>query len=273
MVGIVVVSHSRRLAEAAVELALEMVQSNPPPIEIAAGLDDHILGTDAARVTAAIDRVASPDGVLVVMDLGSAILSAELAVELRGDPSGCPIVLSDAPLVEGLVAAVTLAAAGAPLAEIAAEASQAGQIKTKLLGVDAAAPKMGQGRADAPDASIELAIHNQHGLHARPAARLVETVRRFDAEVTVRNLTQPGPAVSGRSLSALSTLGALAGHHVQVSASGRQAREALAAIAALVHRSFDDAVAAGGRSRHQTEGRGNPKTAGCARPPVTRHFP
>ena len=278
MVGIVVVSHSRRLAEAAVELSLEMVQSNPPPIEIAAGLDDHILGTDAARVREAIDRVASPDGVLVVMDLGSAILSAELAVELREDPNGCPIVLSDAPLVEGLVAAVTLAAAGAPLAEIAAEASQAGQIKTKLLGVDAATPKTGRGSADAldaPDASIELAIHNQHGLHARPAARLVETVRRFDAEVTVRNLTQPGPAVSGRSLSALSTLGALAGHHVQVSASGRQAREALAAIAALVHRSFDEAVAAGeafpapnGGSR-QSKDRGSRPAASHSTIPLT----
>src|SRR3954468_16966367 len=120
MVGIVVVSHSRRLADAAVELALQMVRGTPPPMAIAAGLDDHVLGTDAARVKEAIDRVASPSGVLVMMDLGSAVLSAELALELRGDSgdsgdSGdCPIVLSDAPLVEGLVAAVTLAAAGAP---------------------------------------------------------------------------------------------------------------------------------------------------------------
>ena len=50
MIGIVVVSHSRRLAESAVELALEMVRGTPPAIEIAAGLDDHVLGTDAARV-------------------------------------------------------------------------------------------------------------------------------------------------------------------------------------------------------------------------------
>ena len=49
MVGIVVVSHSRRLAEAAVELALQMVRGTPPPIEIAAGLDGDVLGTDAAE--------------------------------------------------------------------------------------------------------------------------------------------------------------------------------------------------------------------------------
>ena len=62
-----------------------MVRGTPPPIEVSAGLDDHVLGTDAARVKAAIDRVASPEGVLVVMDLGSAVLSAERALELRGD--------------------------------------------------------------------------------------------------------------------------------------------------------------------------------------------
>ena len=242
MVGIVVVSHSRRLAESAVELALQMVRGAPPPIEIAAGLDDHVLGTDAARVKEAIDRVASPDGVLVVMDLGSAVLSAELALELRGDDAGeCRVVLSDAPLVEGLVAAVTLAAAGAPLDEVAADAGQAGHIKTALLNLGNPQPGSPAHGAEpqAAVAGIELAIHNEHGLHARPAARFVETVRRFDADVTVSNLTQAGPTVSGRSVSALSTLGALAGHHIQVAASGRQAREALAAVAALVRRNFD----------------------------------
>ena len=82
--------------------------------------------------------------------------------------------------------------------------------------------------AAAPVASIELTLHNEHGLHARPAARFVETVRRFDADVTVRNLTTDGPTVSGRSVSALSTLGVPTGDQIEVSASGRQAREALA---------------------------------------------
>jgi phosphoenolpyruvate-protein phosphotransferase/dihydroxyacetone kinase phosphotransfer subunit len=239
MVGIVVVSHSRRLADAAVELALQMVRGTPPPIEIAAGLDGHVLGTDAARVKEAIDLVASPDGVLVFMDLGSAVLSAELALELRGDTGDCRIVLSDGPIVEGLVAAVALAAAGAPLDEVAADASQAGQIKTKLLGIETPeAPD--HGIATGVTASIELTLHNEHGLHARPAARFVETVRRFEADVTVRNYTTDGPRVSGRSVSALSTLGVPTGDQIEVSASGRQSREALTAIAALVRRNFDE---------------------------------
>jgi phosphoenolpyruvate-protein phosphotransferase/dihydroxyacetone kinase phosphotransfer subunit len=242
VVGIVVVSHSRRLAEAAVELALQMVRGTAPPIEIAAGLDNHVLGTDAARVKEAIDRIASSDGVLILMDLGSAVLSSELALELRGDTADCPVVLSDAPLVEGLVAAVTLAAAGASLAEVASDAAQAGHIKTRLLGIEAAPATATVGAGAASAATIELALHNEHGLHARPAARLVETVRRFDAEVTVRNLTTAGPRVSGRSVSALSTLGVPAGHQIEVAATGRQAREALAAVAALVRRNFDEPV-------------------------------
>jgi phosphocarrier protein FPr len=241
MVGIVVVSHSRRLADAAVELALQMVRGTPPPIEVAAGLDDHVLGTDAARVKEAIDRVASPDGVIVIMDLGSAVLSAELALELRGESGECPIVLSDGPIVEGLVAAVALSAAGAPLAEVAADAAQAGHIKTKLLGVENV-DEPDDGLAAEPVATIELTLHNDHGLHARPAARFVETVRRFEADVTVRNLSTGGPAVSGRSVSSLSTLGVPSGDQIEVNASGRQAREALAAIAALVRRNFDDPV-------------------------------
>jgi phosphocarrier protein FPr len=244
MVGIVVVSHSRQLAESAVELALQMVRSTPPPIAIAAGLADGVLGTDAVRVREAIDEVASAEGVVVMMDLGSAVLSAELALDLGNGAPESPVVLSEAPLVEGLVAAVVLAAAGAGLDEVAADARRAGDIKATLLGSGSltVGDELKPDVQSAPSASIELALHNQHGLHARPAARFVDTIRRFDAEVSVRNATTGGSPVNGRSVSALSTLGALRGHHIDVQASGRHAREALAAVAAIVGRNFDEDV-------------------------------
>ena len=62
MIGIVVVSHSPGLAQAAVDLALEMVHGDAPPIAIAAGAGDGVIGTDASKVAEAIERVASPDG-------------------------------------------------------------------------------------------------------------------------------------------------------------------------------------------------------------------
>ena len=243
MIGIVIVSHSRRLAEAAVELALQMVQGAPPRSRSPRDSTEACSVPTRTEVQAAIERVGSPEGVLVLMDLGSAVLSAELALELAGD-SAPPIVLSEAPLVEGLVAAVVVAAAGAPLAEVAAEAASAGEIKAKLLGIGVpVVTDEGLARTTPPpSASVEVALHNAHGLHARPASRFVETARRFDAEVGVRNVTLDGPVVSGRSVSALSTMGAVAGHHIEVQASGRQAREALAAIVALVRRNFDDVI-------------------------------
>ena len=85
MVGIVVVSHSADLARAAVDLALQMVNGPAPRIEIAAGTADERLGTDAARVAQAVEAADDGEGVVVIMDLGSAILSAELALE-----SSCP---------------------------------------------------------------------------------------------------------------------------------------------------------------------------------------
>jgi phosphocarrier protein FPr len=258
MVGIVVVSHSRLLAESAVELALQMAHGTPPPIEVAAGLEGGVLGTDAVRVLEAIERVASDDGVLVLMDLGSAVLSAELALDLRsgGAEDACPIVLSSAPLVEGLVAAVVLSAAGATLAEVAAEASGAADIKVKLLGGDAgpAVPASSEDDDWNQEACIELVLRNEHGLHARPAALLVETVRKFDAEVTVANVTTAGAPVNARSVSAVSTLGALHGHRVEVRARGAHAREALAAVSALVGRNFNEAVAPDASSRQPAQG-------------------
>src|SRR5437764_4878134 len=84
-VGLVVVSHSRALAKAAVALAAEMVHGRTFRVAVAAGLDESTFGTDAVRIRAAIEEMDGPRGVVVLMDLGSAVLSAELAVDLLED--------------------------------------------------------------------------------------------------------------------------------------------------------------------------------------------
>jgi PTS hybrid protein len=121
-VGLVVVSHSRALADAAVLLARGMLPGRELAIEVAAGDVDGGLGTDATAIAEAMTAASSGDGVVVLMDLGSAVLSAETALELVDDDVRERVVLSPAPLVEGLVGAVVTAAAGAGLAQVAAEA-------------------------------------------------------------------------------------------------------------------------------------------------------
>ena len=121
-VGLVIVSHSRALADAAVVLARGMLPGREITVEIAAGDVDGGLGTDATAIAAAMTAADSGDGVVVLMDLGSAVLSAETALELIDDDVRERVVLSPAPLVEGLVGAVVTAAAGATRTQVAAEA-------------------------------------------------------------------------------------------------------------------------------------------------------
>ncbi|SNR24319.1 dihydroxyacetone kinase phosphoryl donor subunit DhaM [Blastococcus mobilis] len=121
-VGLVVVSHSRALADAAVELARGMLPGRDLAVEVAAGDIDGGLGTDATAIAEAMTAADSGDGVVVLMDLGSAVLSAETALDLLDDDARARVVLSPAPFVEGLVGAVVTAAAGASRAQVAAEA-------------------------------------------------------------------------------------------------------------------------------------------------------
>jgi phosphocarrier protein FPr len=130
LVGIVVVCHSRALARAAVALAQEMVQGEPVQIIAAAGLDDTTFGTDAGQIAQAITTADTGAGVVVLMDLGSAVLSAELALDLLDDDARGRVVLCPAPLVEGLVVAAVTAAGGATRDEVAAEAAHALAAKT-----------------------------------------------------------------------------------------------------------------------------------------------
>jgi phosphocarrier protein FPr len=239
MVGIVVVSHSRPLARAAVEFARQMLHGRDVRVAVAAGLDEATLGTDAVRITAAVEEVDGPDGVLVLMDLGSAVLSAELALDLLDPEIRSRVQLCPAPLVEGLVVAMVAAAGGARLADVAAEASAA------LAGKQAHLTHPHGEQHPAADVSVPevtgvVVVGNEHGLHARPAARLVAEVRALDAKVTLRNLTTGSPPVPAGSLSRVATLGALQGHRLEVAAEGRQAHEALEHVLALAGRHFDD---------------------------------
>jgi phosphoenolpyruvate-protein phosphotransferase/dihydroxyacetone kinase phosphotransfer subunit len=240
-VGIVIVSHSRTLARAAVALASEMLHGRPVRIEVAAGLDETTFGTDAVRIKEAIERVDGPDGVVVLMDLGSAVLSAELALDLLEDPSARDrVILSPAPVVEGLIVAAVAAAGGAGRAEVAGEARGALMGKAANLEVPAErdAPEVGQ--VDADEVVATFSVANLHGLHARPAARLVSEVRGLDAAVQLRNLTTGAGPVPASSLSRVATLAALSGHEVEVRASGSQAHEAVEHLLTLAARRFDE---------------------------------
>ena len=237
MVGLVIVSHSATLAAGVVELARQM-GGEEVAIEAAGGMADPPgeIGTDMVLVLSAIQAAAGPDGVLVLMDLGSAVMSAEMAAEMVDDVQ---VLLCEAPLVEGAVAAAARARTGASLDEVAGEARAALGMKAAQLGVEAAAPAAPAEVVEDGE-ELRLEVPNRLGLHARPAARVVETVSRFDAAVSVADETTGRGPADARSLSALITLAVRQGDTIAVRASGAQAADALAALRELAETGFGD---------------------------------
>ncbi len=122
MVSLLIVSHSARLAEGVKELAAQMA-GGAVQIAAAGGMTDDSLGTSVERIRAGLEAIASQDGTLVLVDLGSAVLSTEAVLEALDGAH--PVQISDAPLVEGAVLAAVEAAVGASLEQTAAAALQA----------------------------------------------------------------------------------------------------------------------------------------------------
>jgi len=123
-VGIVVVSHSRRLAEGVVELARQMA-GDDVALEAVGGAPDGSLGTDADGIAAAIGRADRGAGVVIVADLGSAILASRTAVELLDEPVSSRVVISGGPVAEGGLVGAVQASIGEPLAAVLAATEEA----------------------------------------------------------------------------------------------------------------------------------------------------
>ncbi|WP_437727334.1 phosphoenolpyruvate--protein phosphotransferase [Sorangium sp. So ce861] len=271
-VGLVLVSHSRALAEATETLARQMTGESVA-IACAAGAGDGgaELGTDATAIAAAIERVCGPAGAVVLMDLGSAILSAETALELVDPELGARTRLTGGPIVEGAVAAAVRAAAGGTLDQVAAEARLALESKAAQLGESerpaaATADAADAAGAGAPAVTADVAIADPSGLHARPAAQLIARAAAFDAAITLENVTAGRGPVATSSLIALASLGARRGDVLRLRATGRQAAEAVAALAALVQRE----APAGAAAAPAVSGLATPVAPGVALGPLVR---
>jgi multiphosphoryl transfer protein len=236
MIGFVIVCHSAKLAEGVCELAGQAAQGKAR-LAAAGGTSDpkNPIGTDTFKVLQAIESVYSEDGVLVLMDLGSAVLSAEAALDLLPKDKRSRVGLCSAPLVEGAVAAVSQAAAGAGLDEILREAQAALEAKVAQLSAGHAEPK--------PAAELEscepwqealVTLTNRLGLHARPAAQLIRLARRFRAKVTIENLSASAGPFDATSINGVLSLGARQRHQLRIRARGTEARQTLTELTKFI---------------------------------------
>ncbi|WP_449374109.1 dihydroxyacetone kinase phosphoryl donor subunit DhaM [Arthrobacter psychrolactophilus] len=227
-VGLVIVSHSAQLAAGVVELAAQMA---PDVVLIAAGgMDDGGIGTSLEKVMTALGLADTGDGAVVLTDLGSAVMTAEAAWEFLGSPE--TVLLANAPLVEGSVAAAVTAQSGASLAAVCSAAETA-------LQAPAAAPAPAEGVADVvieqgEDAvTAVLTLINPMGLHARPAAALAGVLGAMDVEIEING-------ADAQSVMMLMTLGAAQGDELQVSATGPDAKRAVELVRAEVAAGFGE---------------------------------
>jgi len=231
-VALLLVSHSPTLAAGTVELAAQMADS--VLLVAAGGLEDGSLGTSFDLIEAGLERAAQ-DGrsVVVLTDLGSAVLTTESVLEFADDEVSARVRLADAPFVEGAVAAAVAAAGGADLAAVFAAAELAGASFGAAAGSATTAQVVApQSNGTTMDATAVL--RNPLGLHARPATQLARTAAGFEAAVTVNG-------VDAASVLALIGLGAVGGQKVTVTAAGPQARAALVAVIDEIEAGFGEA--------------------------------
>ena len=127
LVGVVLVSHSKKLADGLAELVREL-GGDQVPIIAAGGMDDGSLGTSYGRIERAVNEADQGAGVLLLGDLGSALLTVKTLLD-EGVGKQARAVLADAPFVEGAVAAVVTASAGGDLDSVRAAAEEARQFR------------------------------------------------------------------------------------------------------------------------------------------------
>jgi phosphoenolpyruvate-protein phosphotransferase/dihydroxyacetone kinase phosphotransfer subunit len=244
MVNLVIVSHSPALASGVAELAKAMTQQQPIVIATAAGTGDaeHPLGTNAKAIQQAIDTAYSDDGVLVLMDLGSAIMSAEMALDFLPPERRARVRLIAAPVVEGAIAAAVQAGLGGSLDDVANEAMGALAAKIDQLGQFQPQPplktKVTHPLAGAQD--ITVTIQNRLGLHARPAAQFVQTAARFQSDIFVVRVSDETRRANAKSINAVASFGARQNEVIRITAVGPDAGEALQALQELIASKFGE---------------------------------
>lgn len=128
MVGIVIVSHSSKVAQGIKEIAGQMADKDLKIIA-AGGLKDGKIGTDATRIYEAVKDADSGDGAIVTVDLGSAVLSANMALDMLDESQKKRVLIADAPIVEGTINAAITASVGEPLSKVKESAEEASTVK------------------------------------------------------------------------------------------------------------------------------------------------
>jgi len=233
-VALVLVSHSADVATGTAAIAAQMA----PDIRLlpAGGMPEGI-GTSVDLVMAAVEEGLAAvsgegSGVVVMTDLGSALLTTDLVLEMLDEADAERVRVPGAPFVEGAVSAAVKAQQGGGLDEVAAAA-----VEALGLAADGGAADAGAGEAPAPSGDDEVVatvtVRNPLGLHARPAALVARTVADMAVPLTI-------DGADGASVLGLMSLGAVAGRELTIRATGPGAQVAVDLVVAKIDGGFGE---------------------------------
>ena len=251
MVNILLVSHSYKLASGTADLVREMAPSPELKIRVAAGLgDDHEeIGTNAVDIMEALSELAENNDVLVLMDLGSAVLSTEMALQMLDESITNRVRMCPAPFVEGAIAAGVQANIGSPIQEVYDEAMNALAAKQQqIVGEQPAQVVVSpesinsetETASSAEEAELLVTVTNPSGLHARPASTFIQTVKKYDAKLTVTNRTNASEPVLVKGMISVMLLAAKQGDELFLQATGPDRAAVLAELKELFLDNFGE---------------------------------
>ena len=178
-VGIVIVSHSPKVAEGAADMVRQMV-GDSVPLAWTGGNPEGGLGTDVAAIIEAIDRAWSDAGVAVLVDLGGAETNSEMAIEMLDPSRRDKVVVCEAPVVEGR--------GDGGHRSVRRRGARRGAAHRRGIVADVTPPIYRRPRAhDQRCASpVRALLTNDVGLHARPSVKLTQLAKRFGAQHRIR---------------------------------------------------------------------------------------
>ncbi|NJK79095.1 MAG: PTS-dependent dihydroxyacetone kinase phosphotransferase subunit DhaM [Chloroflexaceae bacterium] len=239
MVGILIVSHSARLAAGVAEF-VQQVAGEKVAVAAVGGTEDGRIGTNPVAILEALQAMDSPDGTLIMVDLLGAIVSAETAIELAGDIRAR---ISNAPLVEGAYFATLKAATGASLDEVEQEALKAREL-VKVAEAEplhaVAAPASATEQPTPGIAEAIITVTHPVGLHARPARAFFQKTREFKSKIMIRNLSRPETNEVVVSPFNLLQIGVRTGHQIRLRAEGEDQAAAIATLEQFVKDDFGE---------------------------------
>ncbi|PTY40989.1 dihydroxyacetone kinase phosphoryl donor subunit DhaM [Brachyspira hampsonii] len=241
MVSLIFVSHSYKLAKIAAEYIKEVTNINNVDISFSGGTGENHqeIGTDAVDVFNAIERVYSDDGVIIFCDLGSALISSELAISMLDEKKSANVRMTSAPFIEGGINAAIQSSLGKSIDEVINESLESLTPKISYVKDKVDYNENNNEVLDNIEfkdyVKGEYKILLENGFHARPVFMFINLIANSKSEVYISNKTKHKPPVSADSITKVTLLNIEYGDVMEIYAKGPDADQVLERFEHLVN--------------------------------------